>query len=196
MDLTEKKKAIKASFQRFDILLSENILEKLANIADEVSFPKDDTILNVDQSQHYVFLILSGLARSYSIDSDGNDITKLFAQKNDYLIGESIFTETSLEAFDTITALKCLRFDAQKLRKIIFDNPDLTKVYALSLENTLRYKINREYQFQSLNATERYQNFRIKYADIEKLIPQNMIASYLGITKESLSRLRKKLFAN
>ena len=45
----------------------------------------------------------------------------------------------------------------------------------------------------SESAEERYLNFRKKYSEMDKRIPQNQIASFLGITPESLSRMRKQL---
>ena len=64
------------------------------------------------------------------------------------------------------------------------------------LEQTIRYKMRREYAFQCLNATERYLEFQKAYPGIEERLPQNLIASYLGIAKESLSRIRKNISSN
>lgn len=61
------------------------------------------------------------------------------------------------------------------------------------LENSLLYKMEREYAFQIMSATERYIAFQREYKEIEKRINQRYIASYLGITPESLSRIRRTI---
>lgn len=61
------------------------------------------------------------------------------------------------------------------------------------LESGLRYKVYREGSFLVQNATERYLEFRKRYPDLSGRIPQRYIATYLGITPESLSRIRSSL---
>ncbi len=73
------------------------------------------------------------------------------------------------------------------------ENNQLKNFYIKALETTLRYKMKREYGFQNLDALGRYKAFQELFGSAEKRIPQNQIASYIGIKKESLSRLRKKL---
>ena len=68
--------------------------------------------------------------------------------------------------------------------------------YAGMLEQTVIYKMRREYSLQNMQAMERYLQFREDYRDLLERVPQNVIASYLGIKKESLSRLRRNLRDN
>lgn len=176
--------------------MSADCIEALSKIAQETSFPKQNTILNMGEKQDYIYLILQGMARSYYIDEKGNDITKLFMREGEFLLGEALFMDESLEVFEAVEPLKCLRFPSKEYKEILLSNPVLEKLYIGMLERTIRYKMRREYAFQCLNATERYQEFQKAYPGIEERLPQNLIASYLGITKESLSRIRKKLSEN
>ena len=136
------------------------------------------------------------MARSYYIDEKGNDITKMFMIENEFLIGEALFMDESLEVFEAVENMKCLRFEAKEFKRIFLSDSTLERLYIGSLEKTIRYKMRREYAFQCLDATERYLEFKREYPNIEDRLPQNLIASYLGITKESLSRIRKKLSDN
>ena len=104
--------------------------------------------------------------------------------------------DESLEVFEAVEPLKCLRFPSKEYKEILLSNPVLEKLYIGMLERTIRYKMRREYAFQCLNATERYLEFQKAYPNIEDRLPQNLIASYLGVTKESLSRIRKNISAN
>ena len=61
------------------------------------------------------------------------------------------------------------------------------------LENSLLYKMQREYAFQIMSATERYIAFQKEYEEIKERVSQHYIASYLGIKPESLSRIRRTI---
>ena len=196
MDTKQKTNAIKYIFRRSPVQVSDNSIAALVQLAQEADFPKQTTILDIGEKQSYIYLILQGMARSYYIDEKGNDITKLFMRENEFLMGEALFMEESLEVFEAVENLKCLRFDAKSFKEIVFSDPVFERIYIASLERTIRYKMRREYAFQCLNATERYLEFQKEYPNIENRLAQNLIASYLGITKESLSRIRKKLSEN
>lgn len=195
MDLKNKEQILKQFFESKNINVTKTNLEKMAEIAQEAYFQKNTIILNDGRKQQYVYLIIHGIARSTYLDEDGDDITKIFMQKNEFLIGESLFSDISYESFSAITDLNTLRFEAKALKKIIESDQNLTKFYIEMLEDTIRYKMRREYSFQHYNATKRYEEFLKLYPTLAKKLPQNLIASYLGIKKESLSRIRKN-FAN
>jgi len=196
MDIRQKINAITYIFRRSGAPVSDAKIEELATLAHEATYPKQATILDIGEKQNYVYLILQGMARSYYIDEKGNDITKLFMRENEFLIGEALFMEESLEVFEAVEALKCLRFEVKAFKAILLSDPELERSYIAILEQTIRYKMRREYAFQCMDATERYLEFQRVYPGIEERLQQNLIASYLGITKESLSRIRKKLAAN
>ncbi len=196
MDLKQKTDAITYLLKRSGLPIDLGSMDQLAAMAQEATFPKQSTILNIGEAQPYLYLILQGMARSYYIDEKGNDITKLFMRENEFLLGEALFMEESLEVFESVESLTCLRFPAKEFKGVLLSDPVLERIYIGMLERTIRYKMRREYAFQCLDATERYLEFQKAYPGIEERLPQNLIASYLGITKESLSRIRKKLSAN
>ena len=196
MDRKQKTDALTYMFGRSGVPFSQDVIADLANLAQEASFDKQETILGIGEKQSYLYIILQGMARSYYIDEKGNDITKLFMRENEFLIGEALFMEESLEVFEAVEPLKCLQFDAKTFKEIMMSDPVFARMYISTLESTIRYKMRREYAFQCMDATQRYLEFKKEYPKIEDRLPQNLIASYLGITKESLSRIRKKLSEN
>lgn len=185
--------ALKFSFHRAGIEINEESLEGLVSISQLVRFSKGEILLDLGQEMDFVYLVVEGAARSYSIDEKGNDITKLFALEGDFLIGEALFMDESLEVFEAIEPCACLRFEAESLRKMIDDKPMLLQFYISQLEETLRYKMHREFALQSQTATQRYLDFVGEYPELNERLPQRLIASYLGIAKESLSRIRKNI---
>lgn len=97
-------------------------------------------ILGMNQPQSFVYLIREGIARSYGTDGEGNNIVKNFMLEGDVLVGESLFSDTSTEPFDTLEDLYCLRFKAEEFRQIILADPHLMYFYIAILEDTLRYE--------------------------------------------------------
>ena len=192
MDFEQKREALKRVLQG-DSGGDNSVIDALARMAQEASFPKKTLILGMDEPQRYLYLIVRGLARSYYIDEGGNDFTKLFVREGEFLIGEALFMDRSLEAFEAIEDTACLRFDAKDLRKVLLSTPETMAGYISALEGTIVYKMRREHDLQCLDATSRYLAFLETYPGIEGRLPQNLIASYLGMTKETLSRVRRKI---
>ena len=102
----------------------------------------------------------------------------------------------SLEVFETLEKLKSIRFEAKKLKEVVLSDKTLLLFYTEMLEQTVIYKMRREYSLQNMQAMERYLQFREIYGDIEERVSQSVIASYIGIKKESLSRIRRTLRMN
>lgn len=151
-------------------------------------------ILNMLEEQTEIYIIFSGLARSYYLDKDGNDITKYFMKENDFCIGESLFSKNrSIQGFEALENIKALRFNADQLKTLLLQDENLTQLYIEYLEKNLIYKMQREYGFQIMSATERYIDFKKEHKEIEKRVNQSYIASYLGITPESLSRIKRTI---
>ncbi|ESK64950.1 hypothetical protein GCWU000182_01682 [Abiotrophia defectiva ATCC 49176] len=112
------------------------------------------------------------------------------------MLGEALFMEKRVEVFETVEDVLGLSFRSDKLKAILLSSPETMRGYIALLEQTIIFKMNREYNFQCLNATEKYLAFRKTYPGIEDRLPQNLIASYLGIARESMSRIRKNFSEN
>ena len=131
-----------------------------------------------------MFTIESGLLRSYSIDSKGKEHIYMFASEN-WIIADNCDVNVPCDLF----------IDAIENSKIIVFEKDVKKKNANA--NALIKRINvlqkRIIMLMSFSAAERYQHFVENYPDIIQRVPQKMVASYLGITPEALSRVRKDL---
>jgi len=190
----DKYKLIKNVFSNSNYYINHEMIEKMLAISSEVNFKKNDMILNMWDEQNEVYVIFSGIARSYYLDKDGNDITKFFMKENDFCVGESLFSnQKSIQGFEALENVSALKFKAKDLKELILQDENLSRLYMEFLENNLLYKMQREYAFQILSATERYIAFQKEYGKIKGRVPQHYIASYLGITPESLSRIRRTI---
>lgn len=178
------------------VTFSEEAIASLVACSSEVTLPARHIFQYQGEKQEQVYYLLDGLVRSYYLDDEGKDTTKQFLRSGDFVQGEALFMPEGLESFETLEVTRLLVFDAVHLKQAIRQHPDLLLFYSRLLEETLIYKMEREYQLQHLQAGEKYELFRKAYPDLEKRAPHYMIASYLGLSKETFSRIRKKYEKN
>ncbi|MEL6804193.1 MAG: Crp/Fnr family transcriptional regulator [Bacteroidota bacterium] len=130
-----------------------------------------------------VYLVKSGLLRSYSIDSKGKEHIFMFAPEG-WIVADNALPEEPCELF--IDALE----DSIVERSDKIENIDMLE--GPKLVKRIRVLQKRIIMLMSASALERYDHFLETYPDIVKRVPQKMIASYLGITPEALSTIKRK----
>tara|TARA_R110002049_G_scaffold299197_1_gene489331 strand:+ start:613 stop:1194 length:582 start_codon:yes stop_codon:yes gene_type:complete len=160
-----------------------------------VKVKKGDLILkagDVVDSQYY---ILNGCLRSYHIDAHGKEHTIQFGINNWWISDYTAFFSTS-KAVMTIEAIKnatLYKISRENLEDLYGQFPTIESYYRKKLENSFTVYQKRILAELSQSAKERYVDFITTYPEIEKSVKNYHIASYLGITTESLSRIRKEL---
>jgi CRP-like cAMP-binding protein len=143
----------------------------------------------------YEYFVNEGCLRTFHTDDKGMEHNVQFSIE-DWWTGDmySFLTQTpgkyniiAIEDSD----LSCIDREAQEL--LYTKVPKFEKFFRHLLQNAFIALQERILSGMSESAEERYLNFRKKYSEMDKRIPQNQIASFLGITPESLSRVRKQL---
>jgi len=129
-----------------------------------------------------VYHVDSGLLRSYTIDENGKEHIFMFASEN-WLIGDGVGHNEPCQLF--IDAL-----EDSIVIPIERDSPKLSDSHKLI--RRVEVLQNRIIKLMSASAIERYEDFMETYPDIVQRVPQKMIASYLGITPEALSTVKRK----
>ncbi len=151
-------------------------------------------ILEAGQRRNYICLVLSGLVRGFYIDEDGNDVTKCFSKKGDWCCSYNYLSKAPcpfyLEAEqDTILAM----FNIPDIEKIKEEYPILeAKIEELLAESMMKSE-QRIYSFISMEAKDRYMLIMKEEPELLKMAKQEHIASYLGVTPSSLSRIKRSL---
>jgi len=146
----------------------------------------------------YEYFVNQGCLRTYSIDEKGHEHTVQFAIE-DWWTGDMYSFLTKTPARYTIEALEpsellCLEKNA--LEMLYLKIPKFEKFFRHLLQNAYVAGQQRIIESMSLTADDRYCNFIERYPEMEKRIPLKQIASFLGITPESLSRIRNQYARN
>jgi CRP-like cAMP-binding protein len=131
-----------------------------------------------------VYKVKSGLLRSYSIDDKGKEYIYMFAPEN-WIIADNCENSTPCNLF--IDALE------DSVLLISEKEEEIRNANVKALVNRLAALQDRILGLMSSPSIERYKKFLETYPAITQRVPQRMIASYLGITPEALSRVRKEI---
>ncbi|WP_025716832.1 Crp/Fnr family transcriptional regulator [Paenibacillus sp. 1-18] len=174
--------------------LPQEVVNHAMNKLTKKKIAKGDLLVHQGVVQKEIYFVISGLLRSFYIDVNGDDITRFFSKEGSVLCYEILFdhkpSNRCIEALEdsVVMAMPCNDF-----KKLIENHIYCMKAYTKLLERKLEYKIQRESSFLLKSATERYLDFRKRYPQLEKRINLAYIASYIGITPVSLSRIRRAI---
>ena len=185
--MKELIKKIKSSLD-----LSPEAEEYLYSISTKKTFPKGTVLIREGQQVNKIYFVTDGCLRSYCIDKSGKEHTLQFAIKN-WWISDYIAIHNNESATLTVECLKesdMIEFNAKKLNGILTLFPEYEPFQRNLLERHVVSLQKRILSQLQLTALERYELFLEQYPDIEQYTRNYHIASYLGITQESLSRIR------
>ena len=174
--------------------LSLEAEEFIYSISKEKTLSKGEVLIEQDQIVNKTFFVISGCLRSYCIDKNGKEHTLLFAIK-DWWISDYIAIHNNEQATLTVECLsesKVIEFNAKELDGIHARFPEFESYQRHNLERHVVSLHKRILNQLQLSAVERYDLFLNQYPDIEQHTRNFHIASYLGITQQSLSRIRKE----
>jgi CRP-like cAMP-binding protein len=143
----------------------------------------------------YQFFVDKGCLRTYNIDNKGIEHVVQFAVE-DWWTGDMYSFIKECPARYNIDALEdseIIYFDKPSQERLFEKVPKFERFFRILLQNAFISLQERITSGLTQTAEERYTDFVNKYPVFEQRIPQHQVASYLGITPESLSRIRKKL---
>lgn len=175
--------------------ISELEFQSLLPYLKEKEIPKGTILLQKGAICTHSFFVESGLLRAYSIDSSGKEHVIQFAPEGWIITDRSsvFFNQPSDYFIETIETSKVIYFSHDFINQASEISPSFRNYNERLLQNHIRQLQHRIQYLLEATAEERYLDFISIYPDLLLRVPQWMIASYLGITPESLSRVRKEL---
>ncbi|MFD2823252.1 Crp/Fnr family transcriptional regulator [Lacinutrix iliipiscaria] len=187
---------VKAIFK--NLSFSKEEIKNIESVFHKVEYKKGEQLLKANEKGNIQYYVLEGCLRLYYVDSNGKDHTVQFAV-NDWWISDAtaFFNNTkailNIEAISNTIVYELSKKDRDALYKQI---PKIESFFRKKLERAFASFQKRTIINLSQSAAERYTNFINTYPNIEVHLKNYHIASYLGITTESLSRIRKELVNN
>ena len=135
--------------------------------------------------------VVKGCFRAFYVDDKGKEYLLRFAMEDYWITDLNSFTNNvpSRQFIEALEDSEVICITRQALDALLMDLPKLHKYFMLIYRNAIINNYDRIQQNFSLPALERYRNFQKKYPQLEQRVPRYMIASYLGITPEFLSKV-------
>lgn len=171
--------------------LSKEARNSLISICKEVSFKKEQDVQSIGHTCKTIYFVSNGSVRIYYFKNE-IDITESFELENSFVArAESLFSgKPSKKGIRTIEETTLIAIDANQLFKLFDTHQDLERLFRKIIEIAYINTVNRLESIQFYTAEERYANLIKDHPSILKRVPLKFIASYLGITPVSLSRIR------
>ena len=159
--------------------------------------PKKTQLLRAGEVCDFEAYVNKGCIRSYFLDEHGHEVTLQFATEDWWVsdvvsMAEGKPSRIFIEALED-SELLCIHRD--KKEDLYRDVPGLERVFRMMLQRNLGALQDRLFATMAWPAEERYEAFLKRFPQLPNRVPQHMIASYLGITAEFLSKLRARRVA-
>lgn len=177
---------------------SEQVTQKsrvsLSALCHENTFLKGAMVLKPRQPDNSEYILLSGIVRTFLVNTEGEEITLCFFEENTIIPPHVTRTENgkSLLYCEALTDCTFAQMDAQQFENLMIENLEIRGFGNSVLRQELLNKVQKEIRMASWTSKQRLEQFRIDFSMLENRVPHPIIASYLGITNVSLSRLRKQ----
>ena len=176
------------------IAISPEIEKKLKEIIREKKLVKGELVLANNSFKKEHIFVASGCLRSFHTTENGKEHTIQFAIKNWWISDyTTLYTDKkSMISIESLTHSKILIIDNDKVEQFYKEFPQFEVFQRKNFEKRIATLQKRILTLLTLSAAEKYDQFIKEYQAFEKVIPNFQIASFLGITPESLSRIRKE----
>lgn len=171
--------------------LNAQQINLITSKAKEIELKKDDYFVEAGKVLGQVGFIIDGILRICYYNNKGEEITKIFIEENHLLY--NLKNVPSTEYIQAATECKLLVISNADWKEISDTIIGWEHIIQKITSKSLAQKLERVSPLVSQDATTRYLEFMEKYPTLVNRIPLNYIASYLGITQQSLSRIRKNI---
>jgi CRP-like cAMP-binding protein len=174
--------------------LSESFKVDLAKEMVRLSLPKDYFLLEAPNVSEHAYFIEEGFALSYTFVRGKKQIEHFFSGGQIIVSPKSFFERAPAQEFiQLMEQSEVLYIHRQAVYQLLHVHPEADAIYRIVMNQYLEQFRERMHDMQHLNALQRFKKLRRSYPRIEQTVPQEYLASYLGIAPQSLSRLKKSV---
>lgn len=174
--------------------LPRQSFEKLEAIIEEIAHPKGFVLMQSNKIENSIYLIKKGIVRAYA-HYEGNEITFWFGQEGDAILSMRSYVEgkAGYEDIELLENCELYKMSFEQLQQLYSEDIHIANWGRKLAEKELIKTEDRQISRQSKPAMEKYKDLLLHHADLVKRVQLTHIASYLGITPVSLSRIRAGL---
>lgn len=177
------------------IKLSKENTELIINNTEVKNYKTSEFFIESGDKCDQMAFLITGVFRFCFIDNKGNEVTSYFMKENDFVCNITSFFEFSVSSGSIQAETNCsvVQFSRASWDLFCKTIPEWENSFQKIVNETLLTKINFQRSLLNLDAKDSYLKFLKTYPSILQRVPLNHIASFLGITPFSLSRIRKSI---
>lgn len=174
--------------------LDAGLQAALNQVSTQQKFAKGSYLLRSGDICRNSFLLVEGAARKFYVTESGKDVTTEFYFPDDLAVSLQSYTlqEPSREFIQALAETVVLMIDYAEFQKLKIVHPKLVELDLMLVEYYAMWLEERLFQFHSFDAAERYRQLLVNQPEFVQKINLTYIASYLGVSLETLSRIRAK----
>jgi CRP-like cAMP-binding protein len=179
------------------ISLNENEIYLIKNSYELKFLKKKEFLFSQGEICKTEAFVIDGSAKVFYSDEKGNDHILYFAFKDWWMgdIASFNYGERAIMSAQALEDLTVLVVNPERKEELFSQIPQMERMFRIITQRTLVVLQKRFFLAMSGSAKDRYIQLIQRHPKIEQLVPQYQIASYLGILPESLSRMKKQLYA-
>jgi CRP-like cAMP-binding protein len=157
-----------------------------------LEFDRKESILGINQKCKGIYYIIEGLFRIFTV-KEGNEVNTEFMSENEFFTDyESLMTDSNCKCFvESIEKTRVLYLPYDKLLEGYDKSHMLERLGRLMVERAFSTHIARSNVTSNLKTEQKYFEFESQFPAMARRVPLKHLASYFGVTPESLSRIRK-----
>ncbi len=181
------------NYIKSNITLSDDDVLFINSLTQTESYHKGDIIREPHSKSKVIYFIHKGYARNFYV-KNGKDITYFFLKDNSFTfsVDAVYFNSPTKYGLQAEEDLELTSFKYSDLLKMLERIPKMATLYEMEMAKFIKQLSDKYYLIQFQSAQDRYNSMLEKYPDILLHVSLGHVASYLGITQETLSRIRTK----
>ncbi|QHS60419.1 Crp/Fnr family transcriptional regulator [Chitinophaga agri] len=192
-------------FMSQDIVIDHTIKKLVEENCRLVKFAKGKSLLQTGNVCQYIYFIIEGQCVSYFTDFKGKTITWFFHFNSEESTAKNIFAvdyrsfvsqQPATLTIDTLSPVTAIRFSSEELKKLVGASPAVEHWLRLLTEKAFIQVYDRINVLLTLSAPDRYKKFLADESYLLNMFSNYLVATYLHVTPQSLSRIRKRLRHN
>jgi len=175
--------------------ITEADFDSLSHFFQAFTYKSNHFLVREGEICQYNYFVSRGSFRMFQVTKDGQELTRYFAFENKFGTNLTSLIEgtPSLENLQAVEPLEVLRISKTDFFRLVESNTAINTIYRNILENAYITSQKRIYDLQGMPAVDRLRWLLQQYPMILTRIPSRLIASYLGITPYTLSRLKRQI---
>lgn len=176
------------------ISISDNNIQKLLDAFESVVYDKHTKIIKEGDITSYLYFISKGLVRVYYFNN-GKELIDWFAEEGSFFgnLYSHILQKPGFDIYEAMEDVTVLRIKYTDLERLFKESHEIESIARKVLEKYyVTYVEKRVHHLKGLSSDEKYTAFLKNYASCSNRIPLKYVANYLGISSETLSRIRAK----